>query len=400
MNESIIVRETTETDAPAVVDLAALTWPHIARSRTEAIIELDPWRDRQAAFGAFAGGRLVSYARFHFRPVRVGAAVVNLGGVADVVTHPDFRRRGLARRVLQAGIASMKSAGLPASLLFTANPGVYRGLGWRTFHGISGVVDLSGMPRLGRGRTRITREHVLRLPPALEGVYESGCASHPISQVRPVAYWRDWPKWMLNEPNGQTVEHFASVAWRGASPCAYGLASRSAIIELCCLPGEQDAMLDVFDHLVEASRADRAVGAVRLDLPYDHAVAAALAPCATFSTATLGMVLVLDLKAMLHALQPALAERAEGIRHDRIRIHSPAGSATVTINDGEVSIGDSQEPCAATLTGTAFSSLLLGFGSVRALHDAGEVDADPRALELLDALFPCRNAHYWAIDRF
>lgn len=127
----IIVRAMTgsEEDIAAAVDIVYLAWPEVAKSCTEAMIRRDPWRDRQAAFGAFAGRRLVSYACFHYRPVRVGTARVRMAGVADVVTVPEFRRQGLAKRVLSAGVDWMRSSGMTCALLFTGVPYVYSGPG-------------------------------------------------------------------------------------------------------------------------------------------------------------------------------------------------------------------------------------------------------------------------------
>src|SRR5690606_31196793 len=54
-----------------------------------------------------------------------------IAGLASVLTAPPYRRRGLARRVVEAALATADQAQKPC-VLFTGLPAVYEGHGFRT----------------------------------------------------------------------------------------------------------------------------------------------------------------------------------------------------------------------------------------------------------------------------
>ncbi len=389
----------SEEDIAAAADIVYLAWPEVAKSCTEAMIRRDPWRDQQAGFGAFAGSRLVSYARFHYRPVRVGSALLRMAGVADVVTVPEFRRQGLAKRVLSAGVDWMRSSGMTCALLFTGVPYVYSGLGWGEVKEARLSLPMRALPRLGSGRYRIGKVHFTELPAELGRIYELSCGSHPISLARTPAYWRNWPSWMIG--NGAfTLSDEWVVAWRGDQLAAYGVAAHSSIAEICSLPGEEEALFDVFDSLAERMRRTRRERQLQLDLPLDHPLAARLAVHGKKEAEVCGMILVLDLPGLLRELGPELAQRWHAAQPGCLRLESPLGAATLTVDRGEVRVDAAPGAPMLRLTPRGLSSLLLGFQSAGDLQQAGEIEGDAQALEVADQLFPWLFSHFWEVDRY
>lgn len=198
-------------------------------------------------------------------------------------------------------------------------------------------LPMRALPRLGSGRCRIGEAHFTRLPAELGRIYELSCGLHPISLARTPAYWRNWPSWMIG--NGAfTLSDRWVVAWRGDQPVAYGVAAHSSIAEICSLPGEEEALFNVFDGLVERMRRRRRERQLQLDLPLDHPLAGRLAVHAKEEAEVCGMILVLDLPGLLRELGPELAQRWHTAQPGCLRLESPLGAATLTVDRGEVRV--------------------------------------------------------------
>jgi ribosomal protein S18 acetylase RimI-like enzyme len=94
-----------------------------------------PGMDRKLSRAALHGRRMVASLYVTVAMVRLGGQLVRTGVIDTVMTHPDHRRRGLARRLLGEAIEAMRAHGLAVSLLYTV-PGsgpyeLYRSLGFR-----------------------------------------------------------------------------------------------------------------------------------------------------------------------------------------------------------------------------------------------------------------------------
>ena len=67
---------------------------------------------------AMDGERIVSHIGSWRYLMRVGRARLVTGGIGGVLTHPDYRKRGVARRVFRSLLSAMREAGYHASVLF------------------------------------------------------------------------------------------------------------------------------------------------------------------------------------------------------------------------------------------------------------------------------------------
>ncbi len=92
---------------------------------------MDPDLSQAAVYGeALVANVFVTVAR-----VRLGGRLQRLGIIDTVMTHPEHRRRGLARRLMAEAVAGMRARGLAGSLLYTVPGsmpyGFYQSLGYR-----------------------------------------------------------------------------------------------------------------------------------------------------------------------------------------------------------------------------------------------------------------------------
>ena len=74
--------------------------------------------DWQASRVALVGGRLVGHVGIWRYRMRVGRARLVTGGVGAVLTHPDYRRRGVGARLMRAVVRTMRAGGYQFSMLF------------------------------------------------------------------------------------------------------------------------------------------------------------------------------------------------------------------------------------------------------------------------------------------
>lgn len=402
-----VVRALEESELDAALDLIAAQWPEIPRSCQERMVRHDPWRSQQRSFGAFADGRLVAHARFHHRPVRVGRARLRMVGVCEVVTGPDYRRRGFGHQVLKAALRWMRETRQHFTMLYTGVHPFYAALGWEVARETMYYVPSPAIPRLGEGGYRITHIPVTDRPAAFARIYEESCGQHSISLDRTSAYWESWPRWAEGNRWFGLLDDLWTAAWEGKTIVAYGAINGSilreralSIVEACALPEHPDALFDVCDDLVARCRAAGAER-IELNLPADHPLVVRLAPVGERGADGSAMLRVVDLRGLLQALVPELEVRSARLDGStRVKLESPLGSATLSADRGSVALDESVGAPRAALSPAGLGSLLLGFRSAAELGEAGEIDAAPATMEVLDALFPCLHSHYWQIDHF
>jgi len=409
MTGDAVVRPLTEAEESAALDLVFSTWPEIPREAQAEMVRRDPWRAEQRTYGAVLDGELISHARFHFRPVTLQGCSLRMIGVCEVTTHPNHRRRGLGHRVLRAALDWMRSAGHHFVLLHTGVNAFYQPLGWGTLDLPRDYHPLASVPRLGTGSCEIERGSIFASPPELPAVYDESCGRHALALKRTPTYWQSWPHWAKDNLWFGLLDNQWTVARRGGRVVAYGglhwslqREATPSIREAGALPGHEDALLDVFDDLVARARQVSASdAALELNLPGDHPYVSRLASGSDHARNAGVMGQILDLRALLTALAPALNSRAVALRGNvAITLSSPPHRTTVVAAPGQVSLSDAAGDVRVDLTAAGLACLVLGCRSASDLATAGELQVNGSSHEELDILFPCLHSHYWQIDHF
>ena len=75
--------------------------------------------DPRLCQAALAGDELVSSVLVTLASMWLAGGAVQCGIIDEVMTHPDHRRRGLARALIDRALEAMVSAGAELSLLYT-----------------------------------------------------------------------------------------------------------------------------------------------------------------------------------------------------------------------------------------------------------------------------------------
>lgn len=89
----------------------------------------DPWRDAEGIRIAVDNGTIVSTVRVFIRKMFLHGDPVTVGGIGEVSTLPEYRRRGIATRLLKDAIEFMEDRDIAISLLFGSQR-IYSIEGW------------------------------------------------------------------------------------------------------------------------------------------------------------------------------------------------------------------------------------------------------------------------------
>ena len=89
----------------------------------------DPWQDAEGIRIAIDDGRIVSTVRVFIRKMFLHGEPVTVGGIGEVSTRSEYRRRGIATQLLKDSIEFMESRGIAVSSLHGSQR-IYAIEGW------------------------------------------------------------------------------------------------------------------------------------------------------------------------------------------------------------------------------------------------------------------------------
>ena len=89
----------------------------------------DPWRDAEGIRIALDKGTIVSTVRVFIRKIFLHGEPITVGGIGEVSTRPEYRRRGIATQLLKDSIRFMEDRDIAVSLLFGSQK-IYSIEGW------------------------------------------------------------------------------------------------------------------------------------------------------------------------------------------------------------------------------------------------------------------------------
>ena len=89
----------------------------------------DPWQDAEGIRIAVDNGTIVSTVRVFIRKLFFHGEPITVGGIGEVSTRPEYRRRGIATHLLKDSIRFMESRDIEVSVLFGSQR-IYSMEGW------------------------------------------------------------------------------------------------------------------------------------------------------------------------------------------------------------------------------------------------------------------------------
>ena len=340
-----------------------------------------------------------------------GSARVPCGGIGNVSTDPAYRKRGLARRLMDEAHGVMRTRGLPVSILTTEIQDFYRPMGYEIWpHTEMHLLKLRPPAGSGPGPTVRRIDYAADAPAllAIRGEYEGRF-------VGPIAgddtRWRRQPAWTVSYPHEDPGLALAACCGDGP-PLAYLRAAVypekmwSKVLEFGARGGSDDAVRALGRAYVREAFL-RGVRGVQLPEPCRE-LEAVIAPSAEVTvpvTADWLMLRIDNLAGFLAAISPEMAVRAAAADFQPMSIVISCGdqSAIVRIAQGRVFVGPTppgrDDPRAVLKAG----EWVQVFGGVRPFSKqafAAQSDLGERDIVFLDTIFPVRDRVFWEIDAF
>lgn len=251
-----------------VLDLLA-EWDGESRAHFARYFAYDPTYRDDLCFVAADEGRLVATLQVFRKHVRLGSAVLDVAGVANVFTAESYRARGVSTQLLENALAAMSACRFDASLLFATRLGFYGRMGWisvpRQWVFVQPGISPAPEPyAIGS----FSNEDL----DAVCGLYDQFCAGRSGTTVRDRNYWTGQLR-----TAGNLDEDFL-LARRAGEVVAYVRATRLyglyVTLEHAHAPGQAAALVALLRHLLNGA-ASGEVG-VATQLRADPEVLAAL----------------------------------------------------------------------------------------------------------------------------
>ena len=125
-----------------VFGLLSQVFPGVQVGRHNAAAFGAPWEAGSIPFVAEAAGQVIGHVGLLPVPLRIMGRDVGCGGVHGVATHPDFRRQGYFRALLQELVAYAQSR-FETLFLTTLHPEYFTGAGFRVIPEYTGLAQLA-----------------------------------------------------------------------------------------------------------------------------------------------------------------------------------------------------------------------------------------------------------------
>ena len=392
-----LVHPDRRTHRQAIIDLTGKTfghtyWDWLVHCR-RSYVDRGPY-DWSASTVGFLGDEIVTHWGVWRIPMRIGRAVVRVGGIGAVSTHGEMRKRGLMAQTATASIEAMRREGYDLSLLFGISD-FYPRFGyvraWADNRYVAQVRDLPTGRLPGRLR-RIAPRH----RDDLARLYNRTHASLTGTAVRPTYLQHDnhWQGYAWSDTAGQMAGYvFAFSRWGhfgvydSAGPADDVL---RAVARIARRAGEKEVRFESLHEDSDLARRLRA-GNCRAERGYHRCGGP--------------MVRTIHLASTLGKLRGELSRRLRRSHlagwRGRLLIADSHERVVLAIHRGKVSVAENERTAPHGLRGgDAIAQLLLGTDDPHETAAAGGIRLRGDGRRLLGVLFPSQHPQLGPWDHF
>jgi GNAT superfamily N-acetyltransferase/L-amino acid N-acyltransferase YncA len=406
------VRALRENEQDACVALWCTVWPGdneaYFRRYFEGDVEWLPYYTQVAVDGV----RIVSAVQVCKRTVACGDFRLHMGGIANVVTHPEYRGRGLNTACLRAAIGVMEADAMDFSLLFTGINGYYAREGFASIPRTRLRGTLS-VDRAAEAPDRLTvRQARAEDLSEIFAIYDAYNSTRPIAVQRTPAYWRDWigltPEKLDSgeaplvavDPTGQIVGYVSYQVnfYQGHQITEdYAYVSEYGALERDSLDAGAEAALALLQAVAAGAMA-AGKRELHLSIAQTPSIRSALRSICEKTSENVtesAMARLLDRENLLRSFLLEWNDRwnAAGRPSGEVVFDTPYGPTKLD-GRGRFLKVEAIEGKQGALPHAVLLGLLFG------AMTPGQATDDAAALPLLSALFPPQDGIYWSADGF
>ena len=346
-------------------------------------------------------GEVTSHIRIYERHYRIGSTPIHGGGIGDVCTRPDRRKKGYGAGCLRDAIDYFEEHGYQMSMILSGVFGFYLSEKWEKFPQHSYAVPVRGVrvPRPGRGvysvrwfeRSTDDMEQVME-------VYDAYSRNKSLSVVRTPLYWRRRLHWQMGETPGGFL-----VAERAGRIVGYVRSLGASVPEMCMFPGEGASALALYEALLRWRRK-RQQETLSFVVAGDNPLTDAFENSSKVEQRTSMTTLLrfIDLRGLLTTILDELQLRwiRSGLRWEGafvLRARGVRQQAALSVKKREVTVTASAKKPTVTLSWTQVDlfKLITGYGR---LEDLPLSDMSKGAKRALSVLFPRGDVIFWRTD--
>jgi len=358
------------------------------------IYENDPFYDFSLTRVAEHQGRLISYMRAAPRTIWIGPATLRMGGIAEVCTLQEFRRRGISTTLLKDMIHLLIEKDFPVSMLYGRDT-FYRRPGWELCSIVQNLtIPMEDIPYKALEGVRQAEERDLD---SLISLYEQRYAGHSCCMVRNRLHFKV-----------RIMNRCDTLVYGEDHPTAYicvKMASRDDTRVIQILEAgwsDRLALLALLGYLKESGEGNVLA---YTGYPGDDIIAELSLPGSSSSTSWSGMFRVNSVELTLQSMKPCFDSfpgKLSLIVHDDV-VDGNNGIFTISGRAGDITIETASHKTREWIEADVrqLSQLVPGTVSASQLYLASKIRASsPRAIRLADGLFPQRFPYQPSLDHF
>lgn len=366
---------------------------------------VEGWRHQR---DLLVDGKRVSWLRVQDYQMRIGSALVSMGGIAAVGTDAGERMKGYSRALMADSVTYMTDEGFHVSLLFGIR-NYYHRFGYAVCmpfvkHNIT-TRDAEGAGHNDAGfRIREYRDEDAE---SLLALYESSNRERTCTFVRPKELFEGITKGSTWGRRASTIV-VEDATGKFTGYAAFDQADEEVVVTEANAwnPAAFPALLQHFAQMA----IDKRCGELTLLLPHDHLFTELLrrSECRTlvdYPKCSGGMMRIINQDNLFLNLQEEMKRRLSesSLRDTKVRIglRTELGDTLLDISEGQVTVVPG-ETCESRLEmpQCKLSQLVAGYRSIGSLSAEGDVILNGDVLEIIETLFPTGYPYVWVGDYF
>ena len=412
------VRAARAHELDEIVDLMCLAYRPESRPRFENHLRADSSYRLDQSRVCIVDGKIVSYVRVSDRPIRIGKAVVRMGGIGGVSTHPEHRHRGYSTATLEDAIRYMEREGYDLSMLFTGIQPFYARLGWVPFpeHAFSMELRRTGFVKGQRPLEKSAYEvRAFSYDSDLNrvlSIYNAHNRTRTGTLVRSDRYWRDGHSQYMGVLPSLVAERERTTTVRGEIGAYAGISFHEHGIRIREMGYVEPEALAALVRALLRDAYDRKAKWIAGPLQRSHPMVELLSEEArsplSHSLSEGMMLRGIRLRSIFEKIASELEDRLVrgGLERTTASVcfQVDGQRCPMRIEQGRIALGpEDREMVEVPLDARSFFKLLLGdstIGQLREWNEARGVFLSSDVERLLEVLFPIQEPVYWVCDHF